>query len=158
MRNACAMRDASTFFCFSNNPCEPKCYKQSARCCLPNNIRPSPSAHKTARIAQPCPAQRETPLCHLRHYTDAYDQKKPVRKPLRRNRGGRPRRAGVRLRCSARPAPPCVSAHSCHKGSRTSSTSELAASQSASALRSSWTSWCQTLDATTSSLACTQTL
>ena len=67
-------------------------------------------------------------------------------------------RASGSAAAGGRPAPNNVSAHCSHRGAVTSTTSAFAASQSASALRSSYTSWCQTLDATTSSLACTQTL
>ena len=60
MRSTCAMIDASALFlCFSSNPCKLHRFKETARCCLPNNIRLWRRAHKTGRIAQPCPAQRE---------------------------------------------------------------------------------------------------
>ena len=96
------MIDASPFFlCYTSNPCELNRSKQTARCCLPNNIRPSWSAHQTARIAQPSHATRKPPKAHAPLILTLM-QKKPVRKPLRRNRGGRPRRAVVRLRRSGR--------------------------------------------------------
>ena len=128
--------------------------QQTARCCLPNNMRPSWSANKTARIAQPSPRNAKTAKSTCATDTDAYAKQKACVKGGAAARVGR---ASGSAAAGGRPAPHCVSVHSCHKGSLTSSTSELAANQSASALRSSWTSWCQTLDATTSSLACTQT-
>ena len=120
---------------------------------------PQLSAQKNyTRTAQPCaPRNAKTPKAHAT-LMPTLMLKITCAKAFPTKPDGRPRRAGVRLRRCGRPAPPCVSSHSCHKGSLTSNTSVLAASQSASSLRSSWTSWCQTFDATTSILACTQTL
>ena len=72
-RSTCAMIDASPcFLCFSSNPCELNRSKQTALCCVLNNIRPSCSAQKTARIAQPSPRNAKTPKSSRATDTDAY--------------------------------------------------------------------------------------
>ena len=91
--------------------------QQTARCCLPNNMRPSWSAHQFARIAQPDPRNAQTAKSTCATDTDAYaKKKKPVSKEERPpTKGGRPappQRAGVRLRiASLFTAPTEVRAH-----------------------------------------------
>ena len=84
--------------------------QQTARCCLPNNMRPSWSANKTARIAQPSPRNAKTAKSTCATDTDAYaKKKKPVSKeerpPASGGRPAPPQRAGVRLRIASRFTP-----------------------------------------------------
>ena len=89
------------------------------------------------RIAYPSPRNAKRPLGTSATVTDAYSKKRLCeRRCEETGAAARVGRASGSAAAGGRPAPPCVSAHCCHKGSLTFSTSELAASQSASQWRS----------------------
>ena len=70
------MIDASPCFQdFSSIPCELNRSKQTACCCVPNNIRPSWCAQKIARIAQPSPRNAKATKSSCATDTDSYAKK-----------------------------------------------------------------------------------
>ena len=109
MRSTCAMIDASLFFlCYTSNPCKLNRSKQTAPFCLPNNMRPSWSAHKTARIAQPSPGNAKTPKSTCATVTDAYAKKKSLCEGRSDETGAAARvgRSSGSAAAGGRPAPP----------------------------------------------------
>ena len=108
MRGTSAMIAACPLFLrFSSNPCELNRSKQTARCRLPNDIRPNWSAQTSARIAQPFRRNAKTPKS-----TCATDTLACANKSLCESRAeetGRPARVGRSSGSAAtagRPAPP----------------------------------------------------
>ena len=95
------------FLCFTSKPCEVNRFKQTAPCCLPNNIRPSWSAHKTARIAQPSPGNAKTPKSTCATDTDAYAKTNLSESPSEATgAAARVGRSAGSAAAGGRPAPP----------------------------------------------------
>ena len=108
-QHMCHDRCFCTFCLLHKHACKLNRFKETARCCLPNNSRLWRRAHKTGRIAHPWPTQCEKKtLKHMRHCTDACVKKSKCEKSsdevgaaARVGRASGSAAAGVRLRLAS---------------------------------------------------------